>query len=93
MKGFQLWFAENKSKLSQKEGTDDETVVQGIGLQQWKAMTKTEKEIYKELRVPKTTDLSGGKRKHESSDLNTDKKLEANIPRSVNKLAKFAAPQ
>ena len=33
MKGFQLWYAENKSDLSQKEGTDDETHIQSIGLQ------------------------------------------------------------
>ena len=33
LKGFQLWLAENKPELSQKEGTNDELIIQNIGLQ------------------------------------------------------------
>ena len=56
-------------------------------------MAKAEKEEYKEARVPRISDLFGGKRKREASELNTENKLDPNISSSSNKLAKFAAPQ
>ena len=36
LKGFQLWLVENKLELSQKEGTNDETTIQNVGLQVYK---------------------------------------------------------
>ena len=33
LKGFQLWFEENKQVISQKEETDDPTLLQNVGLQ------------------------------------------------------------
>ena len=33
LKGFQLWFEENKQVIAQKEETDDPTLLQNVGLQ------------------------------------------------------------
>ena len=55
-------------------------------------MAKTEKELYKEPRIPKLSDVMEGKRKRESCDFDVEKQTEQNGQRNSNKLAKFAAP-
>ena len=55
-------------------------------------MTKTEKESYKEPRIPNPNDVVGGKRRRESPDVDVDKQTEQNDQRTSNKLAKFTAP-
>jgi hypothetical protein len=56
-------------------------------------MTKIEKEIYKEARIPNVSQLLGEKRKLESSGLNVGNELGANDSGTSNKLARFAAPE
>ena len=90
LKGFQLWFEENKDDVSQKAETNDPTTVQNLGLQQWKSMTKAEKEKYKE---PRTPNLRQGKRKYEASEVEVKIQSNTDPTRTSNKLAKFSAPE
>ena len=53
-------------------------------------MTKQEKELYKELRMPNLSNVIGEKRKRESSGVEIEKGNE-NDQTTSNKLAKFAA--
>ena len=55
-------------------------------------MPKTEKESYKEPRIPNISDVIGEKRKRESPNIYVDKQPEQNVQRPTNKLAKFSAP-
>ena len=56
-------------------------------------MTKIEKEIYKEARIPNVGHILGEKRKLEDSGPNLENELGANDPGTSNKLARFAAPE
>ena len=56
-------------------------------------MSKTEKEAYKEPRIPNIYDPSAGKRKRESSESHIETQLETIYAKPTDKLAKFAAPQ
>ena len=56
-------------------------------------MTKTEKEIYKEPRIPKVSQPIGGKRKREPTELSEEKDGESSHLKTSTKLSKFAAPQ
>ncbi len=58
LKGFQLWLAENREAVIQKNqdpcGTNlDDSEVNSKGLQMWTKLSKDEKESYKSPRVPK----------------------------------------
>ena len=56
-------------------------------------MSKTDKEAYKEPRIPNIYDPSAGKRKRESSESHIETQLETIYSKPTDKLAKFAAPQ
>ena len=88
-----MWFAENKYVLSEKEGTTDETTIQSVGLQQWRAMTKIEKEIFKEARIPNVRNTSAENKKRELSVLNEGNESDAVDSKTSNKLARFSAPE
>ena len=56
--------------------------------QQWKSMTKVEKEKYKE---PRTPNFRTSKRKFEATD--NESKKDSDLSITSNKLAKFCAPE
>ena len=56
-------------------------------------MTKIEKEIYKEARIPNVNKILGEKRKFDASGPNAENELGANNSGTSNKLAKFAVPE
>ena len=56
-------------------------------------MTKTEKEIFKEARVPNVCNTFMANKKRELSVLNAENESDAIDSRTSNKLARFAAPE
>ena len=74
LKGFQLYFAENKATFSDEEAA----------LSQWKSLDKASKESFKTARVPRSG-AEQGKRKRSDSGDGADKKI-----KTSQKLAGFA---
>jgi len=74
LKGFQLYFAENKATFSDEEAA----------LSQWKSLDKASKESFKAARVPRSG-AEQGKRKRSDSGDGADKKI-----KTSQKLAGFA---
>jgi len=83
LKGFQLYFAENRTKFE----NEDE------GLTQWKGLEKEEKESYKIARVPNIGGEAGKRKRGESEEADTEEKkakLSATPGSAKQKLAGFA---
>ena len=83
LKGFQLYFAENRTKFE----NEDE------GLTQWKGLEKEEKESYKVARVPNIGGEAGKRKRGGSEEVDTEEKkvkLSATPGSAKQKLAGFA---
>ena len=74
LKGFQLYFVENKSSFSDEEAA----------LTQWKSLDKSQKESYKTARIPRP-EAEQGKRKRSNSGDEESKKI-----KTSQKLSGFA---